>query len=92
MDFSLSEEQQLLKDSVDRFVREEYEFDKRRALIASDDGYSDDPMGDVDSAPGGREGGHGLVEDSRLARFVVEALRHRVQVLAQLVALARGLA
>ena len=42
MDFSLSEEQQLLKDSVDRFVREEYEFDKRRALIASDDGYSDD--------------------------------------------------
>ena len=27
MDFSLTEEQQLLKDSVDRFVRENYEFE-----------------------------------------------------------------
>ena len=40
MDFSLSEEQQLLKDSVDRFVREEYELEKRRKLAASDDGFS----------------------------------------------------
>ena len=40
MDFSLSEEQQLLKDSVDRFIREEYELSKRRALVASNDGYS----------------------------------------------------
>ena len=42
MDFSLSEEQQLLKDSVDRFIREEYELAKRRDLVASDDGYSED--------------------------------------------------
>ena len=42
MDFSLSEEQQLLKDSVDRFVREEYELDKRRTLVASAEGYSED--------------------------------------------------
>ena len=42
MDFSLSEEQQLLKDSVDRFVREEYELEKRRKLVASDDGFSRD--------------------------------------------------
>ena len=42
MDFSLSEEQQMLKDSVDRFVREEYELDKRRKLVASDDGFSRD--------------------------------------------------
>ncbi len=42
MDFSLSEEQQLLKDSVDRFVREAYEFDKRRALAQSADGFSRD--------------------------------------------------
>jgi len=40
MDFSLSEEQQLLKDSVDRFVREEYELESRRKLVASDDGFS----------------------------------------------------
>ena len=42
MDFSLSEEQQLLKDSVDRFIREEYELSKRRALVASNDGYSEE--------------------------------------------------
>ena len=40
MDFTLSEEQQLLKDSVDRFVREEYELNKRRALVATDEGFS----------------------------------------------------
>jgi len=42
MDFSLSEEQQLLKDSVDRFVRESYELEQRRKLVASDDGFSRD--------------------------------------------------
>jgi pimeloyl-CoA dehydrogenase small subunit len=42
MDFSLSEEQQLLKDSVDRFVREEYELETRRKLVGSDDGFSRD--------------------------------------------------
>ncbi len=40
MDFDLSEEQQLLKDSVDRFVREEYPLDKRQKLAASEDGFS----------------------------------------------------
>jgi len=40
MDFSLSEEQQLLKDSVDRFVREEYEFEKRRRLSHGEEGFS----------------------------------------------------
>ncbi len=42
MDFSLSEEQQLLKDSVQRFVREEYELESRRKLVATDIGYSED--------------------------------------------------
>lgn len=42
MDFSLSEEQQLLKDSVDRFVREAYEFETRRRLAASAEGFSRD--------------------------------------------------
>lgn len=42
MDFSLNEEQQLLKDSVDRFVRENYDLSQRRTLVASDDGFSRD--------------------------------------------------
>ena len=42
MDFSLNEEQQLLKDSVDRFVRENYELNQRRELVASKDGFSRD--------------------------------------------------
>ncbi len=42
MDFSLSEEQQLLKDSVDRFVREEYELEVRRQLVDSESGFSPD--------------------------------------------------
>jgi len=40
MDFSLSEEQQLIKDSVDRFVREEYELDSRRKYMAAEGGFS----------------------------------------------------
>jgi len=33
MDFNLTEEQQLLRDSVERFVREQYGFETRRALL-----------------------------------------------------------
>ncbi len=40
MDFSLNEEQQLLKDSVDRFVRDNYELADRRKLVASPEGFS----------------------------------------------------
>jgi len=42
MDFSFSEEQELLRDSVVRFVRENYTFDKRHALALSDQGFSTD--------------------------------------------------
>lgn len=42
MDLSFSDDQRLLEDSVARFVRNEYEFDKRRALAESDDGFSPD--------------------------------------------------
>ena len=42
MDFSLSEEQQLLKDSVDRFVREKYDLSQRRANVAATEGFSRD--------------------------------------------------
>ena len=41
MNFELSEEQQLLKDSVERFVRESYSLDQRRALLESSLGYSE---------------------------------------------------
>jgi alkylation response protein AidB-like acyl-CoA dehydrogenase len=42
MDFKLSDEQQLLKDSAERFVREAYTFEKRQRLVATDSGYSED--------------------------------------------------
>jgi alkylation response protein AidB-like acyl-CoA dehydrogenase len=40
MKFDLSEEQQLLADSVQRFLERDYTFDKRKAIVASDAGYS----------------------------------------------------
>ncbi len=42
MDFSLSEEQQLLKDSITQFVDKDYLFDVRQKNIKSDLGYSSD--------------------------------------------------
>lgn len=39
MDFSLSEEQRLLKDSVERFVADAYPFEKRRELAGSETGF-----------------------------------------------------
>ena len=41
MNFSLGEEQRLLKDSAERFVREHCPLDRRRALVASEPGYSE---------------------------------------------------
>ena len=40
MDFDYSDEQQLLRDSVERFVREQYAFDTRRGIVASARGFS----------------------------------------------------
>jgi alkylation response protein AidB-like acyl-CoA dehydrogenase len=40
MDFSFTEEQTLLADTLKRFVQKEYTFEKRRAIQASPDGYS----------------------------------------------------
>ena len=42
MDFSLNEEQRLLKDSAERFVRETCSLDRRRALIAGEPGYGEE--------------------------------------------------
>ena len=40
MNFDFSEEQTMIKDSVSRFVRDEYDFDTRRAIIDSEEGIS----------------------------------------------------
>lgn len=42
MDFSLTEEQTLLRNSVQRFVQNRYDFETRRRLIASEEGWSRD--------------------------------------------------
>lgn len=39
MDFELSEERQMLKDTADRFLREQYPIEVRHAAAASEDGY-----------------------------------------------------
>ena len=41
MNFSLNEEQRLLEDSVERFVRENCSLDQHRALVSSELGYSE---------------------------------------------------
>ncbi len=40
MDFNFTEEQQLLADTVRRFVREHYSFESRREILKSKDGWS----------------------------------------------------
>jgi alkylation response protein AidB-like acyl-CoA dehydrogenase len=40
MDFRFSEEEQLLRDMVGEFIEREYTFEKRRAVIESEDGWS----------------------------------------------------
>ncbi|MEM8767173.1 MAG: acyl-CoA dehydrogenase family protein [Pseudomonadota bacterium] len=42
MNFELSEEQQLLQDSVARFVQDNYELENRSKLVASSKGFSDE--------------------------------------------------
>jgi alkylation response protein AidB-like acyl-CoA dehydrogenase len=42
VNFSLSDEQQMVGDAVDRFVQEQYAFDARRAALSSDVGWPRD--------------------------------------------------
>ncbi|MGB5511561.1 MAG: acyl-CoA dehydrogenase [Woeseiaceae bacterium] len=42
MDFSLNEVQEMLADSIDKFIDNEYDFDARQAYAASESGYSAD--------------------------------------------------
>lgn len=41
MDFSYSEEQQMLRDSVAKFVSQDYDWETRVKIVASDKGYSE---------------------------------------------------
>src|SRR6476660_5909471 len=40
MDFDLTDEQRLLKDSVDRLVADQYQFEQRKKYMAEPDGWS----------------------------------------------------
>jgi len=42
MNFNLSEEQALIRDSIARFVQDNYEFDKRNVYVAAEHGFSAD--------------------------------------------------
>ncbi|MCB9930926.1 MAG: acyl-CoA dehydrogenase family protein [Alphaproteobacteria bacterium] len=42
MDFELTDEQRQLQDSVARFVQDNYSFEQRRAIVATDAGFSED--------------------------------------------------
>ena len=42
MDFSLNEVQEMLADSIDKFIENEYAFDTRQKYAATETGYSDD--------------------------------------------------
>ncbi|MFP3942301.1 MAG: acyl-CoA dehydrogenase family protein [Alphaproteobacteria bacterium] len=42
MDFSFSEEQTLLRNSVQRFLQDKYDFETRRKIVASEDGWRPD--------------------------------------------------
>ncbi|MCB1644007.1 MAG: acyl-CoA dehydrogenase family protein [Pseudomonadales bacterium] len=42
MDFSLSEEQSLLQDSVQRFIQNDYAFETRQKLLQTEEGFSRD--------------------------------------------------
>jgi len=45
MNFDYNEEQQLLADSVRRFIQKDYDFEARKKLVASAEGYSENVWG-----------------------------------------------
>ena len=42
MNFDFNEEQTMIMDGIARYIREEYDFDRRRSIIESDSACSDD--------------------------------------------------
>ena len=67
MDFNFTEEQEMIRDSLGRLIREQYDFDKRREIVSSDAGWSPEMwakfaelgifMAPFDEADGGLGGG-----------------------------------
>ena len=45
MNFDYNEEQQLLADSVRRFIQKDYDFEARKKIVQSADGYSEQVWG-----------------------------------------------
>ena len=45
MDFSLSEESRMLKETVERLVRETYNFEKRQKVVETEEGFSREVWG-----------------------------------------------
>ena len=45
MEFAFSQEQDMLRDSVARYLEKNYDFDARQALVRSDEAWSDDVWG-----------------------------------------------
>ena len=42
MNFDFTEEQQMVRDSIARFVQDDYDWDTRKAIVASDEGMNRD--------------------------------------------------
>jgi len=42
VDFSYTDVQQMLQDSVQKFVQKSYDFDTRNTILNSDEGFSDE--------------------------------------------------
>jgi len=42
MDFSFSEEQTLLQDSIQKFIQNDYSFERRQAIVQEEAGFSRD--------------------------------------------------
>src|SRR5271154_3445009 len=40
MDIQLTEDQELLRSSIQRFLNDQYDFDARRKIVATDEGWS----------------------------------------------------
>src|SRR5258708_1097281 len=85
MDFDYTEEQRLLRDSVDRLLADRYAFDKRRAYLAEPQGWtralrSHSPelglLGLPFSAPPGRAGGRH--DRAGIPLFLVDAAANGV--------------
>ena len=71
MDFSYTDVQQMLQDSVQKFVQKSYDFDTRNTILNSDEGFSDEnwqlfaELGWLAVPFSEEDGGLGLHDDTR---------------------------